>query len=106
MICYLYVNVIHTLNFNIRLCCNDQFYKVNMNLKYPSDFIGLKKIDLNQIFYEDIEEVSDIKNNMEYSAFENNYKMQKILGFQTLYLIIFNFYFLLGTCFHIWPTFT
>ena len=47
MMCHLYINVIRTLNFNIRLCCNGKFYKVNVNLKYPSDFVGMKEIDLN-----------------------------------------------------------
>ena len=53
---------------------------VNVNLKYPLDFIGMEEIDLNQIFYEDIEEVSDEERNMEYTIFENDYEMQEDIG--------------------------
>lgn len=53
---------------------------VNVNLKYPLDFIGMEEIDLIQIFYEDIEEVSDEERNMEYTIFENDYEMQEDIG--------------------------
>lgn len=105
MMCHLYINVICTLNFNIRLYCNGQFYEVNVNLKYPSNFLRMEEIDLNQILYKDIGEVSDEERDMEYTLFENDYEMQRILGFQTLNLIIFNFYLLLGIYFHTKPIF-
>jgi hypothetical protein len=44
-------------------------FTVNVNLKYPLDFIGMEEIDLNQKIYEDIEEVSDEERNMEYTIF-------------------------------------
>ena len=78
--CHLYINVIRTLNFNIRLCCNGKFYKVNVNLKYPSDFVGMKEIDLNWIFYENIEEIGDEERDIKYTAFENDHEMQKDIG--------------------------
>jgi hypothetical protein len=55
-------------------------FTVKVNLKYPLDFIGMEGIDLNQFFYEDIEEVSDEERNMEYTIFENDYEMQEDVG--------------------------
>lgn len=55
-------------------------FSVDVNLKYPLDFIGMEEIDLNQIFYEDIEEVSDEERNMEYTIFEGDHEMQEDIG--------------------------
>ena len=89
MMSHLYINVIHTLKCNIRQCCNGKFYKVNVNLKYPLDFIGMKEIDLNQIFYEDIEEISDEEIDMEYTAFKNDHEMQEDVGVSNIELDLF-----------------
>lgn len=40
----------------------------------------MKEIDLNQIFYEDIEKINDKERHMEYTAFENDYEMQEDIG--------------------------
>ena len=91
MMCYLYFNVIGIFNFNIRLCCNGQFYKVNVNLKYPLDFIRIEGIDLNQIFYDDIVKVSDEERDMEYTVFENDYEMQEDIRVSNIVLDPFQF---------------
>lgn len=39
--CHLYMNIIRTLNFNIRLFCDGQYFKINMNLEYTTKFIRI-----------------------------------------------------------------
>ena len=51
----------------------------------------MEEMNLNQIYYEDIEEVNDDDIDMEYTAFENDYEMQEDIGVSHIDLDSFQF---------------
>ena len=51
----------------------------------------MKEIDLNQIYYEGIKEVSDDDKDIEYTIFENEYKMQEDIGISNIEFDPFQF---------------
>jgi hypothetical protein len=40
-----HINLLRTFDFNIRSYYDGHFFKVNVNLKYPSEFIRMEDID-------------------------------------------------------------